>query len=79
MNLLTRTPSVANELAEHFAELGCASSILANQILERFPQYREAKGDPRSAFWREQAQQMLYTVIEAELTVVNVEIIHTTH
>lgn len=79
MTLLARTPSIANELAEHFAELGCASSILANQILERFPQYREAKGDPRSGFWREQAHKMLCTVIEAESTVEIAENFHTTH
>jgi hypothetical protein len=79
MTLHAQSPSIATELAEHFAELGCASAILANQILARFPQYREAKGDPRSAFWRDQAQQMLCTVIEAESTVECAETLHTTH
>lgn len=42
-----------------FADLACASTIRANEIMERFPEYRTAKGSVSDAFWHTRGVEML--------------------
>lgn len=66
MQSLNANTNIGLKLAEHFAELCCASAILANQILQAFPDYRAAKANPADAFWRSRAPMMLEQVEQAE-------------
>lgn len=45
-------------IADLMAEVSCASSEKANQILVQYPEYREAKGNPSSPFWSTSASKM---------------------
>lgn len=46
------------------AEVACASAHKANEILESFPEYREAKDDPRHSFWITSAPRMCEALIQ---------------
>ena len=66
MASLSSTHNLSMALSEHFAELCCASAILANQLLQSFPDYRRAKADLSDPFWRTRGQEMLHQVEQAE-------------
>ena len=53
------------QLAEAFAELACGSSALANDLLQRFPGYRNAKENLADVFWQGDASRMLVAIRSA--------------
>lgn len=53
------------QLAEAFAELACRSATLANDLLQRFPGYRQAKENLADTFWQGDASRMLKAIESA--------------
>jgi len=53
------------QLAEAFAELACNSASLANDLLQRFPRYRQAKENLADTFWQGDASRMLKAIESA--------------
>lgn len=50
----------------HMCEVSCLSAHAAHEILGRFPEYRPAKDDPKHAFWKQNAREMLQELQKCE-------------
>ena len=60
--------SLRTQVADAFAEVVCLSSDCANEVLQRFPEYRISKEDDCWWWQSEAPREMLLVLSEMEVT-----------